>query len=267
MTKRKEKMFLRAEGVDFSYGRRPVLRKVDLVMRKGEFVGLIGPNGSGKTTLLKILAGTLMPREGRVTLEGRRISELGRRETARRIAVVAQDERCPSGFTVEEIVLMGRSPYLKGMAMEGAEDCEAVEQAMEMAGCLALRRREMAALSGGERRRVYIARALAQEPEILLMDEPTAHLDLLHQTEIMERLSERNRQGLTILMVTHDVNLAVLFCRRLVALREGVLLGTGCPEKLIEPDFLEALFGCRLGVFRLGEHPLMFPCRKGEERR
>jgi len=257
--------FLQACGVSFSYGRRPVLCEVGLAIDRGEFLGLIGPNGSGKTTLVKILSGVLAPAGGRVTLDGRDLVSIGRRKIARRIAVVAQEERCPEGFAVEEIVLMGRSPYLRGMAMERSRDHEAAKRAMDAAGCLSLHGRRMAALSGGERRRVYIARALAQEPEILLMDEPTAHLDLYHQGEIMERLCERNRQGLTILMVTHDVNLAALYCGRMAALRDGRIMGTGRPEELMEPVFLETIFGCGIRVFRAGEHTLMFPDRRRAE--
>ncbi|MFQ5330428.1 MAG: ABC transporter ATP-binding protein [Thermodesulfobacteriota bacterium] len=248
---------LRLEGITFSYGRGAVLQGVNLSVGEGEFIGIIGPNGSGKTTLLKVMARILVPASGVVRLGGQPIADMGRRELSQKVAFVPQEETTPFSFTAMEMVLMGRSPYLRGLQMEGAEDIAAAESAMTLTDCWRFRERDIHTLSGGERRRVYLARALAQEPDIILMDEPTTHLDIHHQVEIMERVEELNRGGLTVVMVSHDINLAARFCATLVALREGDVIRHGRPEKVINGDLLEELYGCRLRVASMGGRPLI----------
>ena len=248
---------LRVEGVTFSYGRGAVLKGVDLSVGEGEFIGIIGPNGSGKTTLLKLMTRILTPAGGVIRLGGRPLGEMGRRDLSRKIAFVPQEETTPFSFTAMEMVLMGRSPYLRGLQMEGEHDLAAAERAMTLTDCWRFRGRDIHTLSGGERRRVYIARALAQEPDIILMDEPTTHLDIHHQVEIMERVEELNRGGLTVVMVSHDINLAARFCATLVALREGEVIRHGRPEEVINGDLLEELYGCRLRVASTGGRPLI----------
>ncbi|MFQ5900357.1 MAG: ABC transporter ATP-binding protein [Thermodesulfobacteriota bacterium] len=248
---------LQAEGISFAYGKEPVIRGLDISVIKGEFLGLIGPNGSGKTTLLKLLTHILIPAKGRIILQEKAIQEMKRREISQKIAFIPQEESTPFAFTAMEICLMGRTPYLKGFQMEGDHDIEVTRRAMSITDCYQFRDRNILTLSGGERRRVYIARALAQEPEIILMDEPTTHLDIHHQVEIMERVEELNRGGLTVVMVSHDINLASRFCSRVTALKEGKVITSGKPGDVVDPDLLETLYGCRLKVSMEGERPFV----------
>ncbi len=248
---------LQAKGVTFSYGKKPVLDNLDFDVAKGDFIGLIGPNGSGKTTLLKLLMHILSPSKGKVLLEGRAMREMKRREISQKIAFVPQEENTNFVFSALEIVLMGRSPYLKGFQMEGDYDIEVTKKAMSITDCWQFKERDILTLSGGERKRVFIARALAQEPEIILMDEPTTHLDINHQVEIMEKMRELNEAGLTIIMVSHDINLASSFCTRLAVLKDGKIITSGKPEEIVNSKLLESVYGCRLKVFSKDNRPIV----------
>ncbi len=248
---------LTAEEVSFAYGKEPVLKRVSLSVGKGEFLCVIGPNGSGKTTLLKLLDGIFTPLAGKIFLQGIPIAGMKRREISKKIAFIPQDEDTPFAFSAMEVVLMGRTPYLKGFQMEGEHDIEVARSSMSMTDCYRFRDRNMETLSGGEKRRVFIARALAQEPDVILMDEPTTHMDIHQQMDIMEKVQELNMDGLTVVMVSHDINLASRFCSRLAALKEGLIITSGRPEEVVNPDFLEALYGCRLRVNIEGERPFV----------
>ena len=248
---------LSAKGVTFSYGKEPVLDNLDLDVAKGDFIGLIGPNGSGKTTLLKLLMQILSPSNGKVLLEGRTMKEMKRREISQKIAFVPQEENTNFVFSALEIVLMGRSPYLKGFQMEGDYDIEVTKKAMSITDCWQFKERDILTLSGGERKRVFIARALAQEPEIILMDEPTTHLDINHQVEIMEKMLELKKAGLTIIMVSHDINLASSFCTRLAVLKDGKIATSGKPAEIVNSKLLESVYGCRLKVFSKDSRPIV----------
>ncbi len=244
---------VRMEKVSFRYDRAWVLRGVSLDVERGAFLGILGPNGSGKTTLLNLVDGILSPREGRVLLEGADASSLDRNELARMVAVVPQDSPLIFPFTVQEIVLMGRAPHLGRWRFEGKRDFEIARDAMEKTGTLPLAGRPMSALSGGERQRVFIARALAQEPRILLLDEPTSNLDIRHQSEFFSLVAELNRtQGLTVIAVSHDINLASLYCRRIVLLKDGTVHGEGRPEEIISEESIRNVFGVPVRVDR---HP------------
>jgi len=244
---------LRFEAVRFGYGRTPVVDGVSLAIGRGEIVGLLGPNGAGKTTLLRLAAGVLAAASGRVSLFGREIASLPRRERARQVAVVPQEARTAFDFTVREIVLMGRAPHLGVFGLEREEDLRAADAAMRAAEVERFADARLRELSGGEKQRVLIARALAQEAPLLLLDEPTAFLDLKHRLAIY-RLAARLREerGLTVVAVSHDVNLASRFCERLVLLHEGRIAADGTPEEVITAARVAEIYGAAVSVLR---HP------------
>ncbi len=253
---------LEAVDVSFSYrdhasraarGRPQILDRVSLSVARGELVGILGPNGSGKTTLLKILGGALHQHAGSVALDGRPIADWSRREIARRIAVVPQDTHAPFDFTVFDIVLMGRFPHLGTFALEGPEDLAIARRALQATATADLETRAFSTLSGGEQQRVVIASALAQGSPLLLLDEPTASLDIGHQFEIATLLARLNADdGMTMILSTHDLNLAATLCRRLVLLREGRVLADGPTDQVLTPDAVRALYGVDADVRR---HP------------
>jgi iron complex transport system ATP-binding protein len=251
---------LRAFDVSFSYrdaAKRPgpaahhVLNRVSLTVEAGDLVGVLGPNGSGKTTLLKILGGTLRPHTGSVTLAARPMTEWSRRDIARRVAVVPQETYAPFDFTVLDIVLMGRFPHLGAFALEGPQDLEIARRALEATGTAGFESRAFSTLSGGERQRVVIASALAQSPQLLLLDEPTASLDIGHQIEVQTLLHRLNREnGMTMVLSTHDLNLAAALCRQLVLLREGRVLAAGPTEDVLTSATVRALYDVDAAVER-----------------
>lgn len=224
--------FLSVRDVSFGYGRtrdaRPVLSNVSLDIERGSVVGLLGPNGSGKTTLLRIMSGVLAPSQGTVLLDDQPLSAMARRDVARRVAVVAQETRATFDFTALEMVLMGRYPHLGPFELEGADDLDIARRAMQTTGTLALEQRLFATLSGGEKQRVVIASALAQASDMLLLDEPTAALDLRYQLEVVTVLQSLNAsRRTTIVLTTHDLNLAAAVCQRIVLLKRGTVLAAG----------------------------------------
>ncbi|HUU75271.1 MAG TPA: ABC transporter ATP-binding protein [Methanoregulaceae archaeon] len=232
---------LESSGVDFSYGRKTVLRGIDLECRQGEVLGILGQNGSGKTTLLRVLAGYLKPDRGRVMYKGRDISTLDAMELARTRAVVGQSAGVQFDFPVAEYVMLGRTPYLSRFGRETAHDFSVVEQALEYTDTPHLQDRPVSNLSGGELQRVIIARALAQEPEILMLDEPTSHLDVRHQLEIMELLGELSSR-MAVIAIVHDLNLAARYCGRVALLHKGSLHSCGPPRNVLSPDAIRDVF-------------------------
>jgi iron complex transport system ATP-binding protein len=221
---------LRADSVSFAYNAREplVLDQVSIDVERGDLVGLLGPNGSGKTTLLKILGGMLHPSAGGVQLDGRRLAGWSRRQLARQIAVVPQETHATLDFTVLDIVLMGRYAHLGPFALEGAVDLEIAREALAATGTADLETRPFATLSGGEKQRVVIASALAQASDLLLLDEPTASLDLGYQLEIASLLRRLSRdRGTTMVVCTHDLNFAAALCGRIVLLKKGRVLAQG----------------------------------------
>ncbi len=239
--------------VTFSYGPQPVLWELDLRLARGEMAALVGPNGSGKTTLLRLASGTLSPQVGGVYLDGVHLGSLSARQTARRVAVVPQETRVPYAFTAWEMVMLGRTPYLDPIRGERAADRQAVERAMRLTRTLPLAQRCFSELSGGERQRVVLARALAQEPDLLLLDEPTANLDIAHQASMLELVRDLNRQeGMTVLAAIHDLNLAALFFDRIIVIRQGRIVADGRPADVLQAPIIEGVFGGRVQVL---EHP------------
>ena len=253
---------LQSENVSFRYHGPWVLRHVSFNVEKGSFVGILGPNGSGKSTLLKIMDGILTPREGRATMDGRDIGTMSRRDIARRAAVVPQDYTGIFTFTAREIVLMGRSPHLDPWSFEGKRDHEIVSRVMAQTDTQGFADRSLDQLSGGERQRVLIARALAQEPRVMLLDEPTAFLDIRHQVEIMNLLKLLNKEeGLTVLAVTHDINLASLYCDRIILLNGGTIHAEGPPAEVMTADNIEAVYGLPVvsGSHKPTGRPIIMP--------
>src|SRR3989304_5744608 len=240
-------------SISFRYHEDWVLQDVSLRVEKGEVVGVIGPNGSGKTTLLKILYRLLAPQKGEILFELVPLKKMDRTDIAKRIAVVAQETHLLFPFTVLETVLMGRSPYLGDSMFESEKDLEIAKRAMEGTKILAFSERPMDELSGGERKRVFIARALAQEPEVILLDEPTANLDIRHQIEFLDLILSLNRErGLTIVMASHDMNMASEFCDRLILLQGGRIYKTGPPGEVITRENIESVYGCEVWI---DQHP------------
>lgn len=234
---------LRCEQVSFAYGAVEVLSAISCEVAAGEIVGMIGPNGSGKSTLVRLLSGVRMPRAGRVTYNGRDLRTYSRDALAQAIAVVPQETAIELPFSVLEVVLMGRSPYLDKLGFESAHDLAVAHQAMEHTGVAALATREVHALSGGERQRVILARALAQEPRVLLLDEPTAFLDIKHQVTVYDLMKQLSReQGLAVVAILHDLNLAALYCDRLVLLKAGRVFCQGAPEQVLTYTNIKAVY-------------------------
>jgi iron complex transport system ATP-binding protein len=235
-----------AENVAFRYSRDSplVLDDVSLSVPRGAIVGLLGPNGSGKTTLLRMLAGTLTPDRGRVLLDGEPVAARTRRDLARRIAVVPQETHSAFDFSALEIVMMGRYPHLGAFELEGADDLAIARRAMADTGTLGFENRRFTALSGGEKQRVVIAGALAQASDVLLLDEPTASLDLGYQFEIAALLGRLNRDRATTMVVsTHDLNLAATLCRELVLLKGGRVIAQGRTGAVLTPTNIRDLYG------------------------
>jgi len=242
---------LHAQGLAFSYtpDSPQVLEPLDLDLQPGSFVGLLGPNGSGKSTLLKLLAGVLRPVQGRVHLGGEDLSRIPRGRLASTLAFVPQDVQVWLPFTCREVVAMGRYVHRSGLGLLDSGHDEVVRRCMADTGVADLAERRITEVSGGEAQRVRIAQALAQEAGILVLDEPTSHLDISFQVEVMDLLSRLNRtRGLTILAALHDLNLASLYCDRLIALRQGHVLRDGPPAEVLEPALLQDLFGVQVEV-------------------
>jgi iron complex transport system ATP-binding protein len=231
--------------------RREVLRGVDLALARGELVALLGTNGSGKTTLLRTFSGALAPDRGTVTFEGKAVGEWGRQALAQRVAVLPQQLDLPLGFRVAELVAMGRAPHARRLFASTAEDDRAIARALLDADAADLADRPAEELSGGERQRLLMAMALAQEPDLLLLDEPTLHLDLAHQVALLGAIRRlRDQRGLTVLAVLHDLNLAAAFAPRVAILDEGRVVADGPPAEVLSPDLVRRVFGVQVDEAR-----------------
>lgn len=255
-------MSLAARGVRFRYGGGEpwVLDGVDLAVDPGELVGLIGPNGAGKSTLVRVLSGIARPAEGEVRLHGRPLAHASRRAVARAIAVVAQTPVLPEGFRVGDVVAMGRAPHVGFLRGERREDLEAIGRVLHQTDLWRHRTQRVERLSGGERQRVALARALAQDPEFLLLDEPTSHLDVRYQMEILDRARREAERGRGVLAVLHDLNLAAR-CDRLVLLAEGAAVAEGPPGEVLEAKLLSAVYRAPLAIARVDGMPVVVPAR------
>ena len=260
-------------GLHVSYdagsgARREVLRGLDLAVDEGELVALLGPNGSGKTTLLRAVAGTLRRDAGTVAIFGRDLEGWSRIALARRVAVLPQSLVLPDGFRVAELVEMGRAPHATRWFGASAEDAAAVELALADAGALDLAERQADELSGGERQRVLVAMALAQQPELLLLDEPTLHLDIAHQASLLATVAHlRARRGLTVLAVFHDLNLATAYAPRVAVLDAGHVVADGDPASILGPELVRRVFGVVVDEARTDDGRRFLVPHAGVERR
>jgi iron complex transport system ATP-binding protein len=255
-----EEAILKVERVSFSYKDLPVLKDISFEIKRGEFFGIAGPNGSGKTTLLKIMDGILKTEEGTVYYEKEVIHKLSRKEIARRISYVPQEHELPFSFTVEETVLMGRYPHLGILGIEGKRDHEIVRRAMEKCKVFHLRERLVTEISGGEKQRVVIARALAQEADVMLLDEPTAHLDLSSAIEIMALLkSLQEKERKTIVIASHDINLLSNFADRIMLIVDGRIISIDVPSGIFTEDVLKKVYGDLLTVVKVENTPFIVP--------
>ena len=240
--------------VSLGYGHRAVLSNINLKAIPGKILGLIGPNGSGKSTLLKGITRVLNVFSGHIFIDGRDIKNIKREELARLIAVVPQNPILPDAFTAFELVLMGRTPHLGLLRYEGREDIAITWQAMEATRTESLAQRRMGELSGGERQRIVIARALTQQPKVLLLDEPTAHLDINHQIEILDLVKSLClEQDLTVVTAMHDLNLAAQYCDWLVMLNGGKIYTEGMPQNVLTAQNIKEVYGAEVCVF---PHPI-----------
>jgi len=244
--------------VDFAYATRAgrpgfAIQDLSFTVEAGEIFGLIGPNASGKTTVIRLLSKVLVPRRGDILLAGERLSRLSRAAVATRVAVVPQNVPVGFPYTVEQMVLMGRFPHAPRRFFESDEDLRHARQAMEATGVLGLHGASLDDLSGGERQRVLLARALCQGAPLLVLDEPTAHLDLRYQAEFVELLRRFSRNArLTVLLISHDLNLAAELCERLLLLQSGAAVTVGPAEMVLDESTLESVYGCRVVV---DKHP------------
>ncbi len=230
------------QDISTSYDGRHVLEKINFHVDEGDFLGVIGPNGSGKTTLLRTIGGVLKPDGGVINLDGFDIHRLSRREVAKSMAAVAQETNINFAFTAFEIVLMGRAPHVTRFKTEGEDDLVIAEEAMKKTETWHLADRPIIELSGGEKQRVVIAQALAQKPRLFLLDEPTAHLDIHHQLQILNLIKAQNKGGLAVIAVFHDLNLASRFSDSLVLLDEGQVHTIGSPDEVLTAQNVKEVF-------------------------
>lgn len=229
--------------VSFGYGRATLFKSLTQTIEPGEFLGITGPNGAGKTTLLRLMAGILCPRSGHVSVLGRDLRVTPRIEIARSVAVVPQEADFPFNYSVSEVVMMGRHPWLGRFARPNELDRRLVTEALDFCNISHLAASGVNEISSGEKQRVLLARALAQQAKILLLDEATSHLDIAHQHLVGQMLAELNRQGRTIVLISHDLNLAALLCHRIVVLERGVVMACGTPENVITRDMIRRAYG------------------------
>ncbi len=251
---------LKIENLSAAYGEKNILQDVTLDVPAGRMMILLGPNGAGKSTLLRTVSGVLAPRRGRVLWQGVDVLRLKAAARARLLAVVPQRPVLPPGFTVQQAVMMGRTPYLNFLGRPERRDEAAVTAALTRVGLDGLAERRVDELSGGEQQRVLLARGLAQETPILLLDEPVTHLDLYHQMQLLTLLRDVSRErGLTVLMVLHDLNLALRFADRVALLQDGRLLAEGEPPDVLTPERISALYGWPVSRHRLADGMIFVP--------
>lgn len=246
------------QNLSYSFDSRTVLDDLSFEVESGQYFIIIGPNGSGKTTLLKLLAGLLTLKNGQINIQAKGIQTYTPKELARSVAYVPQNVPVEFPFTVTQVVLMGRAPHLGLMGFEGESDLHLAHEAMRITDVEHLADRRIDQLSGGERQRVFIARAICQQPQIMLLDEPTAALDLSHQVRLMDLMEQlKTQQGATIVMVSHDLNMAAMYADQLLLLSQGQIVISGPPDRVIDYQLLEQVYGCTLVVDQspLGKYP------------
>lgn len=240
-------MEIQAKEIVARLGGNHILNGVSIGARQNDFVGLIGPNGSGKSTLLKCIYRVLEPTDGAVLLDGRTLSDYSYRESAKRIAVLAQHNYYNFEFSVRDVVLMGRSPHKRHMERDNAEDFRIVQEALELVGMGRFADRSFSTLSGGEQQRVILARALAQQTPCLILDEPTNHMDVKYQLQLMDIVKKLNR---TIISAVHDLNIAAMYCTQIYVLKAGKVVACGTPEEVLTEKMIREVYEVEAEVFR-----------------
>jgi iron complex transport system ATP-binding protein len=244
---------LKLNNTGYRYGDKWAVKNVSMDISPGDVVGVLGPNGSGKSTLLRLMDGLIKAEEGEIFLEGESLAGMRRSQVARGVAMVSQESYFQFSFSVLQVVLMGRFPHLRRFRFEGQRDMEVAQEALKITDTLAFADRDIHALSGGERQRVMIARALAQEPVVLLLDEPTSFMDLKYKREIFRLIKSLSRERkLAVVVVSHDIGQAAQFCNRLVILKQGRVYRVGTPEEVITEQTMEEVFECAVIV---DDHP------------
>ncbi|MGI6609829.1 MAG: heme ABC transporter ATP-binding protein [Limnochordia bacterium] len=246
-------MIIQVGEITFGYNSHPVLTDVNFALHAGEIVGIVGPNGSGKSTLLGVISRALLPASGSVWVFGTPIQRLPRRDLARLMSVVRQQENVAFDFTVREVVTMGRSPYVGRLGRESPSDLEVVNAAMRIAEVEHLAARRVSELSGGEFQRVILARTLAQDTPVILLDEPTGSLDLKYQVQTLGLLQQLAKEGRSIIITMHDLTLAAQYCDRLLLLHEGRIRAAGTPAQILTPPLLEEVYELATVVIK---HPV-----------
>ena len=242
---------IKAQNISVSIKEKEIVHGISLDIPEGKVTAIIGPNGCGKSTTLKALS-RILPYKGSVTFKGQEMSTLSQREFAKCLAILTQSPQAPSDLTVNDLVEMGRFPHRGFLGRAGKDDKEHVEWALEQTGVKEMRYRLLNTLSGGERQRAWIAMALAQRPEVLLLDEPTTYLDICHQLEIMQLIGRLNQElGLTVVMVVHDLNHAIMYADHVVVVKAGKLVTSGAPREIITADLLADVFKVKADEFTL----------------
>ena len=239
-----------AEGLHYEVDAKSLLDGVNLHVKRGQFVGLIGPNGAGKTMLLRAIAGVLSYSEGVVLLDGTNVKNGSLKNIAKAMALVPQVAPYTQGFTALELVLMGRYPHMSRFQIEGREDNLIARNAMRLTETEQFTDRTLDTLSGGERQRIFVSRALAQQPRVLLLDEPTSNLDILHQLKVISLVRKMVDDGLTAIAAIHDLQMAARYCDRLVLMKDGKILAKGSPEEVLTTEAIQASFGVKAAVYR-----------------
>lgn len=252
-------MKINVEKLKVQFGDSPILKGVDIDVKDGEFVGVIGPNGSGKSTLLKCIYRVLNPNEGTVELDGKYLSEYPVKESAKKIAVVAQHNYYNFEFSVREVVMMGRAPHKKALERDNAEDFRLVREALKKVNMEEFEERSFSTLSGGEQQRIILARALTQQTPCLILDEPTNHLDIKYQLQLMDIVKSLN---LTVISAIHDLNIAAMYCDKLFVMKDGQIVGFGTPEEMLTEEMIRRIYEVEAEVMKDSRghlHILYFP--------
>ena len=258
---------LEIQNLSLNYGSRSVIKDMNFELLPGELLGLVGPNGCGKTSIIKALSRVFAPTAGKILLNGRELRSIHRNEVARVIGVVPQNPYLPETFTVSEVVILGRNPHLGLFSGENAHDIDIVAQAMDKTGITHLAKRRVGELSGGERQRVTIARVLAQEPQVILLDEPTANLDIAQQLEILGLINGMCREkNIAVLIAIHDLNVAAQYCTRIIMLKNGKVFVEGVPAEVITAENVREVFEAETTIYPHPENNLPIVLLSGNHR-
>ncbi|UTC62866.1 ABC transporter ATP-binding protein [Treponema sp. OMZ 787] len=251
---------LRIEDLSLSYGDKPVVQNLNLRVKKGQAVSIIGPNASGKSTILKSIAGIIKPAGGKIFIEEKDISKMDSKRLAQKVSILLQQNRTPDDISVEELVYFGRYPRKKWFEGFESSDKKIIEEAMKLTNTFALRDKTLETLSGGERQRAWIAMALAQEPDILLFDEPTTYLDLAHQIEFLELVNRLNKETrVTVVLVLHDLNQAARYGNYLFAMKDGRLFAQGSPQEVLTPQNILSIYNIEADIINRPDRLVVIP--------